>query len=168
MTVVSQYVKQVLQLSLLIGRHYVTLKALLSFILIIASFECCKDLTLGEMPLMHLEEFFHQLFLHCSDAYELLNVVALIIYVTLHLWDPIVFPACVLIIISLVFSHIATAHWPIFINELVFKLSEKAVISDTEGLNRAGSLRNGNGRADMCDGGHFCDFRLISLLGYVG
>ena len=85
MTVVSQYVKQVLQLSLLICRHYVTLKALLSFILIIASFECCKDLTHGKMPLMHLEEFFHQLFLHCSDAYELLNVVALIIYVTLHL-----------------------------------------------------------------------------------
>ena len=85
MTVVSQYVKQALQLSLLISRHYVTLKALFSFILIVASFHCCKDLTLGEMAFMHLEEFFHQLFLHCSYAYELLNVVALIIYVTLHL-----------------------------------------------------------------------------------
>ena len=69
MTVVSQTIEQVLQLSLLIRSHYVTLQPLLSFILIVASFHRCKDLPLGEMSLMHVEEFLHQLFLHCSDAY---------------------------------------------------------------------------------------------------
>ena len=91
----------------------------------------------------------------------------MIIYVSLHLCDSVVLPACVLIIVSLVFSHVAATHSSILIHELVFELGEKAVIGDTEGLNRAGSLRDGNGWADMCDGGHFRDFGLISLLGYV-
>ena len=69
MTVVSPSIEQALQLSLLIGGHYVTLQSLLSFILIVASFERCKDPPLDEMPLVHLEEFLHELFLHCSDAY---------------------------------------------------------------------------------------------------
>ena len=63
MTEVSHRVEQVLQLSLLVSCHYVTLHSLLSFILIVAGFPSCKDLTLDEVTHVHVEEFFHQLLL---------------------------------------------------------------------------------------------------------
>ena len=73
---------------------------------------------------------------------ELLNVVDLGLDSSVHLCDSVVLAACVLIVVALVLSHVASAHRSILGNQLISEFSIELVVADTEVLNRAGSVRD--------------------------
>ena len=66
---------------------------------------------------------------------ELLNVVNLALDGCVHLCNPVVFSAGVLVVVVLILSHVASTHLCILSNELISELSIDLVVAQTEVLN---------------------------------
>ena len=76
---------------------------------------------------LSVKSFQHTLF-DSSKSIKFLDVVALGLDYMVHLPNSVIFPACVLIVIPLVFTHVTSTHLGILHDEFFLELSKNAII----------------------------------------